>query len=218
MTQSSDVEVLSKPDTMGTVLAQHYSDYPLCDMPKVAMRILGRRWQRRPDVFYVEARTRQGAYMGFLFGHTLGEAPWKGLMSDPVWMAPCAAMPILSRALRKRRSGAESGPEATASMPTEPAPMLDLPPMPPDLLQSGSYLKMEYMEVEPEFRGMRVAHHLYMGMEKQARLAGVRMLSSRIAVHNVASVKALHRAGYTVYVRSPSELRSAKMLDETEAV
>ncbi|MFZ3584185.1 GNAT family N-acetyltransferase [Loktanella sp. DJP18] len=70
------------------------------------------------------------------------------------------------------------------------------------------------MVVRPQFRGMRIAHHLYKGLEDAARNAGLGMLSSRVSVHNVASVSALHRAGWSVYVQSPTTLRTIRKLTD----
>lgn len=209
--QKPKVVCLFKPETMGVVLAKHYSDEPLSMLPGFARRILARRWRQRDDVFYVEARTEAGEYMGFLFGQTLGEAPWRSLMSDPVWMTPFALFPLLARRFKRR---APRPAEEVGSTSADDHPTLDFPPLPEGILQSEPYLKMDYMEVEPQFRGMRVAHYLYTAMEEQARAAGLGMISSRIAIHNLPSVKALHRAGYMVYLNTPSELRSVKKLGQ----
>lgn len=212
MTDGPEVVCHRRPDTMGRVLAAHYADRPLSQLPRWAVERYASRWRRRPDVYYVEARTESGDFLGFIFGHTLGERPWKTLFSDPPALTPVGALVLAENRLRGYLSRSRDRQDGETDEAAEGNERFE--PLPDGLLGSVPYLKAEYMMVDTRWRGLRVARHLYSALENEVRATGIAMMSSTIATQNVASVKAILRSGFDVYRQSPSTFRTIKMLRE----
>ena len=208
MQDRPEVVCVAWPESMGEVLAAHYADRPLSQLPSWAVKRYAARWRERSDVYYVEARTEAGDYLGFIFGHTLGERPWRKLFSDPPCLMPIGTLALITNRLRRRltsRPVLVTAEEETVSR--EEYSQFD-----PGLLNTAGYYKTEYVTVLADQRGKGIATRLHTALEEVLRTVGCPMMSSTISSHNMRSVKAHQRSGFDVYRQSPSTFRTIKLL------
>lgn len=201
-TERSEITCLWKPDTMGTVMVEHYADFPISDLPKAAVHSLSKRWLGRDDVFYIEARRENGEFLGFIFGQKIGEQPWRTLMTSPWWVMLCAIWIRLKQRLHFRREAIQLGGKTESPRYSRV----------PARMRTSSTAKIEYMMVMPEARGKRIASYLLAEFESRVRKTELAMISAHIAAHNQASIRAVERAGFLVFSESNTSLRAIKPL------
>ena len=207
---TASVHAVSKPDTMGAVLAGHYGDFPLAQLPAPAVRAVAKRWRERDDVTYLEIRDADETILGFTLGHAAGPQPWRALLRKPAWVAPLAAG---LAARRKLESAGRRAPEAGGDAAPLPYPKLDEDP---ELraLYERPFLMSEYTYVMAHARGRRIATELYHAFEAEAARQGYRAVQGNVAASNAPSIKALQHAGWRVAVLPSGALRVMKPVGE----
>jgi len=185
-------------------LDEHYADAPLRDLPSFVVERLVRRWRGRRDVFFLVAQLNDRT-AGFLLGQAAGAKPWRKLLADPLSL-PFAAAALIQDRIRKRRRSCDTSFIGPSYPPYEEAP--------------GSVgvdwaafeaANVEFIFVDPAFRGRNVAAQLLASFVDRLSAAGVGTALAYIAVSNTASIRAFQKAGWSIY-RDDHTLRAVRKI------
>ncbi|MGN6058501.1 MAG: GNAT family N-acetyltransferase [Sphingomicrobium sp.] len=188
-------------------LARHYADRPLRYLPAFIIQRLVRRWRGRPDVFFLVARLGDRT-AGFLLGQAAGAKPWRKLLADPL------TLPFATAALiRQRLGGKEPSSDVSASARAYPR-YDDAADRAPSDWRSGDAANVEFIFVDPAFRGRDIAAQLLGSFVDRLRSTGIRVALAYIATTNASSTRAFTKAGWSIYQDGHS-LRAVRTIECT---
>jgi GNAT superfamily N-acetyltransferase len=175
-------------------LEEHYADAPIRYLPAFVVKRLLRRWRCRSEIFFLIAQLNETT-AGFLFGQAVGARPWRRLLADPLTL-PFAAAALVRERLRRRpgqRSSDGSGREL--AFPSYD----DAPERVPHDWSAGEAANVEFIFVDPAFRGRDIAGQLLAGFADRLRAAEIGTSVAYIATSNAASERAFRKAGWSIY-------------------
>lgn len=185
-------------------LDEHYADAPLRNLPAFVVKRLLRRWRRRDDIFFLVAQLNETT-AGFLFGQAVGAKPWRRLLADPLTL-PFAAAALVRERLSKRHG--EPTPHGSGRELAFPS-YDDAPERVPHNWSAGEAANVEFIFVDPAFRGREIAGQLLAGFADRLPTAGIATALAYIATSNAASERAFRKAGWSIY-RDGHTLRAVR--------
>lgn len=193
-------------DKIFSVLEQNYTDAPVKNFTKKTIKTLASSWcVANPKVCLLLAEVDERT-VGFLFGHCLGPQVWRRFAAEhPKHIANLAYAWMLQR-IRQVIQGCGwckySGPTHT---PIElKLTKLDYPFPWESTWGNGGII--EYMMVNPEFRGRGIASRLIKLFSLEMTTMGVPYVEAHIAQHNTPSTRAFIKAGWSTYKTSSGDI------------
>ncbi|MBW8784644.1 MAG: GNAT family N-acetyltransferase [Novosphingobium sp.] len=186
-------------------LKRDYADRPLAHLPGFVVKRLFRRWRDRPDVFFLIAQMDDDT-CGFVFGQSVGAKPWRQLLIDPVALPFAVAALVFERT--RSRIGQGVRPETGSAFPpydkAECQVRREWGPR--------EAANVEFIFVDPAFRGRNVAGVLLAAFGDRLRAAGIGTGLAYIAHSNQASIRAFSKAGWSIYADGGT-LRACHRID-----
>lgn len=185
-------------------LDEHYADAPLRDLPSFVVERLVRRWRERRDVFFLVARLNDRT-AGFLLGQAAGAKPWRKLLADPLSL-PFAAVALIRDRIANRRRFRDTTSSGSSYPPYAKAPGgvgADW--------AAFEAANVEFIFVDPAFRGRNVAAQLLGSFVDRLSAAGVGTALAYVAPSNTASIRAFQKAGWYIY-RDDQTLRAVRKI------
>ena len=185
-------------------LDEHYADTPLRNLPAFVVKRLVRRWRGRSDIFFLVAQLNETT-AGFLFGQAVGAKPWRKLLADPLTL-PFAAAALIRERLHRRQG--QRTPDGSGRELAFPSYDETLERVARDWC-AGEAANVEFIFVDPAFRGRNIAGQLLAGFADRLPTAGIATALAYIATSNTASERAFRKAGWSIY-RDGDRLRAVR--------
>lgn len=189
---------------LASLVRDHYTDPPFVGMPRWLIRRVLAACANSPFFMLLILRV-QGEFAGLMLAQTVGDRPWRTVFRQSSLLLAVGAILVTGKRLRslfRRRSDAITSQTPETSMLAE------------CLKEAQSTrVKVEFIFIDPRFRGMRLAAALLRRLEVEMVQRRVEVGVAHIAAHNVASKAAFASAGWSVSPSAPGSLRAVKRFD-----
>ncbi|HKP37099.1 MAG TPA: GNAT family N-acetyltransferase [Pyrinomonadaceae bacterium] len=190
-------------EVIAGILRRDYFDDPI---PRLSQRLLGtlaRRWIASRSQVYLLTAHVDGAYAGFVFGHTLGPSFWRLFArTHPNHLPELLWTGLKMRFENKVKRG--SGEPLNGSRPVGLASQVgalnvSTLPQPFAWAPAGSNTGIiPLVFVHENYRGRSVARHLLDQISQEMFRDGAKCVEAHIDLNNVSSARAFLKAGFEV--------------------
>ena len=211
-----DIRRCRDPELIADILRRDYFDDPFPHLSDRMIRTFARQWvATRPDVYLLTAEA-DGAYAGFVFGHTLGPRFWRLVAGSDARLRPglmWAALKMKAAAKFKRPAarsptGGAAGDDLESRIAALGIPALSRPFEWASAGGGAGLIPLVF--VHPGRRGYGVAPRLLERISEEMFGDGAPSVEAHIDLHNLSSARAFLKAGFEVYRMATGDLWARK--------
>jgi GNAT superfamily N-acetyltransferase len=187
-----------------SILRRDYFDDPIPRLSHKLIQTLARRWIASRSQVYLLTAHVDGAYAGFVFGHTLGPRFWRLFASKhPTHLPELLRTALKMRFESKGKRGSVN--PLNGSKPAELASQiaaLEISTLPQGFAwaPAGSSTGIiPLIFVHQHYRGRGVAGHLLDQISREMFRDGAKCVEAHIDLNNISSARTFLKAGFEVY-------------------
>lgn len=198
---------------IANILRRDYFDDPIPRLSDKVIQTLASQWiATRRDMYLISAEV-DGAYAGFVFGHTLGPQFWRLFARKH----PIHLPELVWTALQMRfggNAGSGSKPSLNGSKPVDlesQITALKIPTLPQAWAPAGignGFIPLLF--VNSDHRGYGVAPRLLDQLSEEMFREGAKCVEAHVDLPNLSSVRAFQKAGFEVYRMATNDFWARK--------